>query len=255
MKKILLLLFVANFALADVTTVILQNCGGAAVTSTPASAGFAAISGAHLVATNPSTFDGFTSSAINTTGVTLLIVAVVYDKDDSSGFALSDSKSNTYTALTEKLAGAQSLRLFYCVNPTVGSGHTFTIAGTTVVAAIAVNGFSGNAVSPFDVQNGTGNNSPVGSIQPGNVAPTQDNELIISAYSAGSSSNLVTVNSSFTISDQVIFSNSPLHYAIALGAVIKGAGTSGVNVNPTWTITGGDTTSMISVSATFKAAP
>ena len=71
-----------------------------------------------------STGNNATTSAIDTTGATLLVALIV---TDTGGGTMSDSKGNTWTALTAHSGGTTVTgQLFYVSNPTVGSGHTFT---------------------------------------------------------------------------------------------------------------------------------
>ncbi len=65
-----------------------------------------------------------TSGAITTTGANLIVVNVGSYSVNPATFG--DSKSNIWTALTlQSVTSGVQTRLYYCVNPTVGSGHTF----------------------------------------------------------------------------------------------------------------------------------
>jgi hypothetical protein len=94
-----------------------------ALTAPPASAGFQLVAhtGASLN-TSP-----VTTPAIDTTGATLIIIAAA---DDVAPSVPTDSAGNTWTPLTLWDQGTTMLvRLFYCVNPTTSTSHTFTVAG------------------------------------------------------------------------------------------------------------------------------
>src|ERR1039458_7307067 len=81
--------------------------------------------------------------AATTTGSTLILVASVSAFATGLG-TLSDSKSNTWTALTTWGAvGPYFVRMSYCLNPTVGTGHTFSTTGTSGNPGIAMIAFSG----------------------------------------------------------------------------------------------------------------
>ncbi len=70
-----------------------------------------------------------TGTPIDTTGANLLIFGVSYL--DGSAPTISDSKSNTWTALTATLPSTSGdIRIYYAKNPTVGAGHTFSATGT-----------------------------------------------------------------------------------------------------------------------------
>lgn len=190
----------------------------------------------------------FTTTSINTTGCNFLVASVGY----FSTIALTDSKGNSWTPLTAFTNGGgnNSVRIFYVANPVVGTGHTFTLTGASSFGAIAVQGFSGVNTVPFDQQNGA-TQSISANTQPGSVSPTQDNELIVTAYSQ-SLAGTMTINSGFTITDQTQI-GSGAHFGSALAYIINGAGTSGVGVNPTWTNGTGVDQSAASI-ATFKVA-
>ena len=106
-----------------------------------------------------------TTSGINTTGANLIVVTVAYDTQSG----VSDSNGNTWTALTAQ-SGSQdgNARMYYCFNPTVGAGHTFTSAQG--YGAICVSAWSGAATSPQDQQNGQYNGpSPTSTIEPDRI--------------------------------------------------------------------------------------
>lgn len=213
-----------------------------------ASGGVAIVTGAHIGAGSPDT-NTFTTSAIDTTGCDFLVVAVGY----FSAIVLSDSKTNSWSALTVKtnVDGNNSVVLYYCAAPIVGTGHTFTLTGLVSFGSIAVQGFRGvKAASPFDKENGATVTGAT-TLQPGNVAPVEDNELLVTAYTESVVGTL-SINSGFTITDQTAV-GSGAHFGVALAYLINGAGTLGVNVNPTWTKTGANDQSA-AVIATFKKA-
>src|SRR6516164_6555384 len=107
----------------------------------------------HTVITGLGT-DGGTSPAIDTTGATLLVISVGYYAAATK--TVSDSYSNTWTPLTaQENSGDDGNRLWYALNPVVGTGHTFTITGSGVYLSACIAAFRGVAnVTPFDVQNG-----------------------------------------------------------------------------------------------------
>lgn len=192
-----------------------------------------------LVANTYST--GAASSAIDTTGATLLVAVC-------SGFIgstpnLTDSKSNTWTGLTIR-GGGSLVKIYYVANPTVGTNHTFDPSGTNPSCTVAA--FSGVVTtSPFDQENG--NTGSGGSVSTGSVTPSEDNELVIAGvtfYPAG----VVSINGGFTITDQVNYvlgaeMGSGLAYLIQ---------TSVAAANPAWSHSG-FTDAAVAI-ATFKAA-
>src|SRR5216684_1966690 len=116
-----------------------------------------------------------TTTAIDTTGANLIVLLTV----DNANHTPTDSKSNTWTGLTVKAVNTVNTRLWYSLGPTVGSGHTFTLTGVSSLPCIAAAAYSGaKTSSAFDVENGSNPGSGT-SIQPGNVTPSQDGELVI----------------------------------------------------------------------------
>lgn len=221
-------------------------------TSGSAATSIALVSGAHIGAGSADT-DGFTTSAINTTGSTFLVAAVGFFLGGTMTF--SDSKSNVWTASTTYTneSGNNSIRIYYSSSPVVGSNHTFTTTGSTNYSAITVQGFSGvHLTAPFDREHGS-SGVGVDNYQPGNVAPSQDGELLISAYTQSAVAGTMTIDSGFTITDQVQV-GSGAHFGAALAYKILGSGTSGVNVNPKWTNGGGVDQAAVVIN-TFKKAP
>lgn len=193
--------------------------------------------------------NGGTTGSIDTTGADLLIV-VIAEFDGGTHTAPSDSKGNTWLELTTQAdRGAQST-VFYAVNPTVGSGHTFTYAEASTYPAISAMAFSGaNTSSPFDVENGATAASGT-SIQPGSVTPNEDDELLVSGVCADSGNDTgMGIDSSFLLelSDPYGGGNNMGGYAAYKIQTTAGA------ENPTWSWTGGNLEST-AVIATFKAA-
>lgn len=185
---------------------------------------------------------GGTSDAIDTTGATLAIIGVVSYTAIGS---VSDSKGNTWTPLTlyGDAGTTRQARFYYCVNPTVGSGHTFSTSGT--LTSIFVLAFSGNAATPFDRENGAGTDGTT-TFQPGSVTPSQANEIVVSMVGYFSSDVNATINSGFTRVDVTDF-NSGSNLA---GAIAWKQQTSATSENPTWTI--GSSADGVANIATFE---
>lgn len=206
--------------------------------------------------------NGGTSGAIDTTGVGLLVVAIVW----SAAFGttqpvLTDSKGNTWTALTKQTGSGSPatsdcyLVLNYTNNAIVGSGHTFTLTGTACYGAIATQGFSGVATSsPFDVQNGTSVYTPgptFTSVQPGSITPSANNYLLITAMSnyVDTSNSSRSIDLSFNITNQIGFDGSTF-LPIAMAYQIQ---TTATARNPTWSWSSAQIVAS-SVIASFKVA-
>jgi len=143
-----------------------------------------------------------TTSAIDTTGATLLVVSLT--TDIQAGIAdFSDSKSNTWTALTDRTGTNTLNRIAYCANPTVGSGHTFSYGNgfDTHYWGIAAAGFSGVTTStPFDQESGTTATGTT-SITAPSFTPTNDNELVVSGLSTWVAATSISGGGGFTVTD------------------------------------------------------
>lgn len=198
------------------------------------------------VALTPPSDDGGTTGAIDTTGANFIVVAATLDALGTP--AISDNKGNSYSIFLSAATGTFSReRLYYVINPTVGSGHTFTITNTNIHPTICVAAFSGvNTSSTFDVENTNVDNSSGTTIQAGSITPSNNDSLIVAAFgmtAAGSAS----INSGYTITDQVSTGNS---WGLALAYLIQ---TTAAATNPTWT--GPTDNSRLATIAAFNSAP
>lgn len=192
------------------------------------------------------TANGVTSGSADSTGSSDITINVAW-YPGSGDPTVSDSKGNTWTPLTAQNSSSISKnRLYYCHNPTVGSGHTFSANGTGTYPSIQVVGFSGGAASPFDVENGATANWV--SVQPGSVTPSEDNELVVTGLCHyDNSAGAVTVNGGFTAHNMPYSSGNYMGGGIAY--LIQ---TSATAANPTWDVT--SATYLATTIATFKAA-
>lgn len=191
--------------------------------------------------------NGGTTSSIDTTGANFAVIAVCWYDAVTASPTISDSNSNTWTALTRTETNDTGVRFYYTQGGTFGTGHTFTASGTSTYAAIFVQAWSTVASTPFDVENG-GTAFVTTTIQPGSVTPSQANTIVITA-TADNDSGLVpsSINSSFTISDTV---------AVNTGTNVGGGMaykvlTAASAQNPTWTYSGSFNDASARI-ATFK---
>lgn len=183
-----------------------------------------------------------TTAAINTTGANLIVVTAVFYAPGGS-LTLTDSKGNTWTALTRRDSGSGvGSTLYYCFNPTVGSGHTFT--GTNNYPLLGVLSFSGADTSPFDVEAGTTGSGST--IQPGSVTPSTANNIIVSGVGAGMTSGAISIDGSFTEPNAEAVGAA---FQVSCAYLIQ---TSATAQNPTWTIPSGGYGSSAG-NAVFKA--
>lgn len=176
--------------------------------------------------------NGVTSGSLDTTVANLLVLVGAF-ASAGTGVGVSDSKSNTWTALTLYSSSPSALRIWYCFTPTVGSGHTFTISGTNIyaslgiLAASGVNAFGGEAGSAV----GTGGTSYQSS---SGVTPSSDNALVIAGCFIGASGTSASYDGGFTSSIQNYLASN--RYGGGIGYLIQ---TTAAAANPTvsWTPT------------------
>lgn len=188
--------------------------------------------------------NGGTSSDINTTGANFIVVAAAWYNGHDSDITFSDSKGNSYTQLTAtSVTDALSTRLYWYQGTNVGSGHNFTTAGTSIFASIAVIAFNNIASSPFDLQSAA-SSSTASTQQPGSITPSQANTVLISGMGASSSIAVsASINSSFTIQENLV---SLISAAIAYKILFASTPT-----NPTWDVTN-PTNAIGATIASFK---
>lgn len=188
-----------------------------------------------------------TTPAINTTGATFLGACV-------SGFAgigtVSDSKSNTWTALTVRSNGSYEEILYYVANPIVGTGHTFTLNGNSGNGALEVAAFSGvKTTSPFDVENGS---TPTGfGGNPGSITPTASTaSLLLTCIGIKNTGSPVAsgIDLGYRITDFSPTGGGTVGSALAWLPLSAKTAT-----NPTWTLTNNIQNAI--ESAVFAAIP
>lgn len=167
-----------------------------------------------------------TTSAIDTTGADFIAIVVSIFGDINASLP-TDSKSNTWVA-AEILdgTGANSCAIFYCQNPTVGTGHTFTWNHGSSFPSIYVAAFSGVGTGSIVDQV-----NKAQATQPGSITPVQNNELIITGFSTNGGGVTPTVSSPFTVTDAIAFLASGDNEGGGLAYQIQ---TSATAENPTW---------------------
>lgn len=123
---------------------------------------------------------GFSTPAIDTTGADLIVAALSWysGPNGSADPGLVDSKGNSWTGLTARTDGTNTVRLLYCRGPAVGPGHTFGAPGADAYASLGVVAFSGSAAAPFAAESGSSAASAT-SIRPGALTPPQAGCLVV----------------------------------------------------------------------------
>jgi hypothetical protein len=193
---------------------------------------------------------GGTTSAIDTTGANLIVISVSYYSAASGFPVVSDSKSNTWTALTAR-ENVSGHRFYYCLSPTVGTGHTFTIVRGSIAdiyPAVVVHAFSG--VNLYEAQSGTTTGGVAStSIQPGSLTPSVAGALVLTGMAFNVISG-VAVDSGLTLTEQ-----PDINGVCVTGATGWKVQSPAAAINPTWSWTSAQEGGVNLVVFTPAAAP
>lgn len=187
--------------------------------------------------------NGGTTAAVDTTGATFLVAFVA----GIGTRTVSDSKTNTWVPLTDEGGTDPSGRLFYVTNPTVGTGHTFTVSGTSIFATLCVQAHSGvDIVSPHDQEavGGSGSGWTNANAQPGSITPPGDGYLIVAGFGTAIGTPFDGIDSGLTITNEIQFAGGN-NYAGAMAYVYQ---TTGAPINPLWDFAGTQAGSLVGSS-------
>jgi hypothetical protein len=194
---------------------------------------------------NPAGTGGGTSPAIDTTGATLLVVSVSWFFAAGTP-VVSDTKGNTWVGLTQHTTSNGNHRFFYVLVPTVGTGHTVTVTGTTIYAVGVVYAFAGAYSYQYESGNGHASTSPVAS---GSVTPSTDGALILTGLTANDAAT-DAVSPGFGAVTTV--PNVPgVHIQGSAAYQIQATAAA---INPTWSWSGGTHSGIAVSSAVFTPA-
>jgi hypothetical protein len=128
-----------------------------------------------VASTKISGANGGTTPSIDTTGADCIAIFLAYGGTPT----VSDSKGNTYTADVTR-TNAVTGRWYYCIAPTVGSGHTFTVGSSGLVATMLVVALSGvKQTSPFVTTGGTDINGVTESKFGVSLTPPENNCIVL----------------------------------------------------------------------------
>jgi hypothetical protein len=211
---------------------------------------------AHVVSVGAGELAGqssITTAAVDTSGANTLFAVVAADEADAVP-TLSDSKGNTWVALTARNnpgGGNISEQItYYAKNATVGAGHTFTAnsGGASVHTGISVSAFSGgDTTAPFDVENGN-TGIGTGGVSTGSITPSEANTLVIATLGFYFTPATISIDNGFTIGNQNDFSAVENNHGTCIAYKIQGAAAA---VNPAFT-TGGSNCYLVAEIASFK---
>jgi hypothetical protein len=151
----------------------------------------------HIISTGATLgVGGGTTGAVNTTGCDFLFLIVAsYTGSGVVVGDISDSKGNTWTAVTSYGSGDPRVYPFYAKNATCGSGHTFTVSRGAIYASLSVTALAGvHLTAPLDQQNG-GNSggSAVSTFKAGSISATAGS-VTFAGYSVATSATNGTVD-------------------------------------------------------------
>jgi len=169
--------------------------------------------------------NGGSTSAIDTTGATCLVVSVAYYPALGGTPTVADSKGNTYLPLTLRASGGEiAHQLFYSLGGTVGAGHTFTVSGPSIYPAFVASAFAG--VGSFESQSGATATSGT-ALATGSLTPTTNGALVVSGE--GGQSATTPSMTGFTLT-AIGFTGG----ANMQGAAAWQIQTTAAAINPTW---------------------
>lgn len=198
------------------------------------------------------TINGGTSTDIDTTGATLLVIAVRWYAGYTPPLVVSDSKGCMWHPLILRNLGGgtgANQQHFYAYQGdtgfSVGSGHNFTFGNNSTFGSADIWAFGGgDGGDVFDQENFNTDSGSVTSLTTGSVTPSKNNEVIITSIQDGNHL-MDSIDSGFTLS----------HNWVGSGSSGGGAGAYKIKSdvaaeNPTWAWTGAN--NAIAVISTFK---
>lgn len=143
--------------------------------------------------------NGFTSSSLDTTGVSW--IGVWLAEGLGTGGAITDSKSNTWSQLTLEGTSQTQGAWWGAAGPViVGTGHTFTVSGTGTFPGFCVVTLTGTATSSaVDQQIGT-TATFQNSLSPGSITPTTAGQMVLAGFATNDTTG-ISINGGFTILD------------------------------------------------------
>lgn len=207
---------------------------------------------AGVTGTGDASFRFVQTGAINTTGATIIWISLGRYVVNTTSVTVSDSKSNTWTPLTRQTsAGGFASQLYYCINPIVGSGHTFRAEHATlaIFPSMEVEAWDGPGSITFGGQNGNVAAPGVASVQTGSVTPDTTDSILIAGVGNFGSNGPTSINLAFaaaTVDAAANYGGSSIAYLVLPFPAAK---------NPTWDLTAGDGYGFPATIAWWKSAP
>jgi hypothetical protein len=188
------------------------------------------------------------SGALDTTGANLIVVGWVSDGSSTLG----DSKSNSYTSLTNQ-AGlyGNNVQLHYtATSPTVGASHTWQITNGAGSDSLCVEAWSGaTQPAPFEtgIENGAASGTTVSTLATGSITPTNGIAgIVVTVTGTSGTPHTHTVDSSMSTLNNG--NGAGTTFIIAMASKVQPTG--GAAINPTWSF-GGTVAAAVAIAA-FK---
>jgi len=199
-----------------------------------------------------------TSTAMNTSGATLLVF-IVHTRSGTSTLTVSDSNNNIWNGIGGWQADPAVVnhsgyqRMYYVYNPTVGANQTFHIhVGNTATNMRAlIEAYSGTLTTSavYDAGSFSWGSIDGTSVQTGISTPSQTGDLFVTGWSSA------RLPSSGSISTPFVLDQSDFGIASSITDSMQSAyyiSSDASAQNPTWTETGA--TGMVAEIAAFKSA-
>lgn len=191
--------------------------------------------------------NGYTTGAIDTTGANLLVWTLADNNTGGTGPTLTDDYSNTWTLGQRWIPIGVATAIYYCENPIVGSGHTFTCAKTGGSNSGQVRAYSGAKASGTYDQDGTRSAFGAATVTYNSITPTEDDELVVAFLNFDTAASLPTINSSFINPEGDIGSGGTYLGSVSADLIQ----TTAAALTPTWTHPSSN--NLYAIIATFRA--
>jgi len=192
-----------------------------------------------------------TTSGIATTGAVLAEITIA-SYGPTGALTVSDSKSNSWTALTARVQADVRVQKFYAVcsaSGKNGTGHTFSAIGASGYCVLMVKAYgstTGGSLK-FASENGAASGGTVATISTGSVTPAFTGSLVTTGLALGFTYSSLSINSGQTIINQA-------QYGVALnvgGASADEVQTSITTRNPAWSWSGSMTAAAVIAVYTY----
>lgn len=190
---------------------------------------------------------GTTPSISTTTADVIVIVTCRY----LGSVSITDSASNTWTALTELAGGtdtASKTKAFYVITPTTSGTHTFTGTWTAAFGSMVVMVFTQGSAPTFVAEVGTAYSGTGSTVQAGSIGA--NNELVVEGfgYDGTNPNGTLSIDGAFSTIVQQNYVAGTNEGSASAWKQVTGA------VNPTWSWTGAATAGAIACSFTGTGA-